>query len=324
MTLNAIRERKPIDAELRKYLDAIAPPVSSVAELSDAERTRLGRSLMLRARENRSQIAGLPNEVQTRETVIAAGLSGRLYIPSNATRPAPLLVYAHGGGWVVGSVETHDPFCRLLSEAAHVIILSVEYRLAPEHPFPAALEDLMAAYRWAEVHAESVGGDPRRLLLGGDSAGANLAAVTANRICGTGEAIRPAALLLLYPVTDRPSSQHASYIENASGFGLDAELMHWFWKQYAASASPDDPAVSPLRIETVPALPATLVATAEYDPLRDEGIAYAEKLASAGVAVTHMHAPDMHHNFPVHPGTVGRFPQSVAALSEFGGWLQHA
>jgi hypothetical protein len=186
---------------------------------------------------------------------------------------------------VVGSIETHDPFCRLLGEAAGVIVLSVEYRLAPEHPFPAGLNDVLAGYRWAATYAESFGGDPKRLLLGGDSAGANLAAVTANHICGTEEAAPPRGLMLLYPVTDHPSAYHGSYTENATGYGLDASLMLWFWQQYARDVSPDDPKISPLCLENVPALPPILVATAEYDPLRDEGIAYAEKLARGGIAV---------------------------------------
>ncbi len=324
MNYRAIRERKPIDPALRDYLDAIAPPAPAVVDLSDDERARMGRAGMLQALENRHGIPGLPNGVQTREVTIHAGLNGRLYIPPHPTEAPPLLVYAHGGGWVVGSIETHDPFCRLLSQAAGAIILSVEYRLAPEHPYPAGLKDVLAAFQWAVANAGSIGADPRRIMLGGDSAGGNLAAVAANRICESDEAPSLAALMLLYPVTDHPSGQHPSYHENASGYGLDSSLMRWFWKQYAPATSPDDPNISPLRAQKIPALPPTLVATAEYDPLRDEGLAYAEKLAKAGVAVTHVHAPDMHHNFPVHPGTVGRFPQSVAALNQFAGWLTAA
>ena len=122
-------------------------------------------------------------------------------------------------------------------------------------------------------------------------------------------------MLLLYPVTDHPDANHLSYTENGTGYGLEAKLMRWFWDQYARGFSPDDPDVSPLRVHKVPPLPPVLVATAEYDVLRDDGTAYAEKLEAAGVAVTHMHSPDMHHNFPVHPATVARFPQSDAALT---------
>ncbi len=201
----------------------------------------------------------------------------------------------------MASVAILDPFCRLLSEAAGVIIASVEYRLAPEHPYPAALDDTLTAVRWAAGHAAEWGGDPSCLALGGDSAGANLAAVAANRLVRTGEAPALRALMLLYPITDHPDAGRASYEENATGYGLDAGLMRWFTQQYAAHVSPTDPNVWPLHLADVPALPATLVATAGYDVLRDEGIAYAEKLQAAGVDVTHLHAPDMGHNFPATP-----------------------
>jgi acetyl esterase len=323
-------ERKPMDAALRSYLDALPPaPVSPAA--SDEETTRVRRAVIEQARETRGSIPGLPNGVEAQDVSMstptaeapAPDLTGRLYTPQGAESLLPLLVYAHGGGWVVGSIETHDAFCRLLSEAADIIILSVAYRLAPEHRFPAGLEDLLAAFQWVEANAGSFGGDAKRLLLGGDSAGANLAAVTANRICATGEAARPAGLLLLYPVTDHPSAGHASYKENGAECGLDGSLMKWFWNQYAPDTPPDDPGISPLGLHALPDLPPTLVATAEYDPLRDEGIAYAEKLKGAGVAVTHLHAADMHHNFPVHPGTVARFPQSLTALQDFAGWVKN-
>ncbi len=318
--MNRDFKRKPIDPAVRRYLDQTAPPPSPV-QPDDAELARMGRAAMLQALKDRGSIPGLPNGVEARDVTIAPGLAGRFYTPPDATAP-PVLVYAHGGGWVVGSIETHDPFCRLLSEAAGVSILLVEYRLAPENPFPAGLDDVLAAYEWAAARAGDFGADPKRLLLGGDSAGANLAAVAANRICATGGAERPVGVMLLYPVTDYPSAGHASYTENATGYGLEASRMRWLWKQYAPGVPPDDPNVSPLRIKRVPALPPTLVATAEYDLLRDEGIEYAEKLKAAGVAVTHLHAAEMHHDFPVNPGTVARFPQSVAALNEFAAWLR--
>lgn len=316
------RERTPIDAALKRFLDETAPAAPILQQPTDAARVEMARALMLQARNRRVEIPGLPNRVETREVAIGDGLTGRMYTPPDGTRPLPALVFAHGGGWVVGSVETHDPFCRLLSEAADIIVLSVEFRRAPEHPFPAALDDMLAAYRWAAAHTESFGADTKRLMLGGDSAGGNLAAVAANRICATNEIVHPAGLMLLYPVTDHPSANHVSYTENAAGYGLEASVMRFFWQQYASGVSPDDTNISPLRLATVPSLPPTLVATAEYDPLRDDGIAYAKKLAKAGIAVTHMHAADMHHNFPVHPGTVARFPQSVAALDEFAQWTR--
>ena len=204
------------------------------------------------------------------------------------------------------------------------MIVSVDYRRAPEARYPAAVEDTLAAYHWAAQHAGDWGGDASRLALGGDSAGGNLAAVAANRLCTTAEGKALRALLLLYPVTDHPSAGHGSYEENATGYGLEANRMRWLWDQYAPGVSGDDPDASPLRLKRLPALPPTLVATAEYDVLRDEGLAYAEKLRAANIDVKQMHAPDMHHNFPVHPGTVARFRQSVAALSEMAAWLREA
>ena len=320
MAEDSFEERKPMDAELRRYLNNLDAP--NLDGTTNAERVRMRRGLMALLLEERSAIPGLPNGVEARDLTIAQGLTARLYTPPDAKAPLPVLVYLHGGGWVIGSVNTHDPFCRLLCAAAGVLILSVEYRLAPEYPYPAGLEDTLAAYSWAAEHARSFGGDAQRLALGGDSAGANLAAVAANRICAGGEVARPAALLLLYPVMDHPSAGHASYRERGTGCGLEASRMKWFWDMYAAGIPPENPEISPLRMNVLPALPPSLVATAEYDPLRDEGVKYAEKLRAAGNSVAHMHARDMHHNFPVHPGTVMRFPQSVHALKEFAAWLE--
>ena len=317
-------QRTAIDPALRRYLDELAAAMGpATAGLTDAQRVQRGRLGMQAAVQTRGAIHGLPNGVLTRDLELVPGLNAKLYSPTAtalATGPLPLMVYLHGGGWVVGSVATHDPFCRLLSEAAGLMVLSVEYRLAPEHPCPAGLDDAMTALRWAAVHAAELGSHVSRLAIGGDSSGANLAAVTAQRAVAVNIALRGA--MLLYPVTDHPSGGHRSYVENGSGYGLDAGLMRWFWQQYAPGLSPGDPVASPLRAVALSALPPTLVATAEYDPLRDEGIAYALKLRAAGVAVKHLHAPDMHHNFPVHPGTVARFSQCDEALAAFADWVR--
>lgn len=315
-------ERKPIDAALRRYLDGLTPPAGTPMPTTDAARVGFGRALMMKAVESRASIPGLPNGVTSLDIAITDELLGRLYVPPQSEKPAAVLVYLHGGGWVVGSIQTHDPFCRLLSEAADIFILSVDYRLAPEHPFPAGLEDAVVALRWAADHLGMRGCDVDRLAIGGDSAGANLAAAAANRLCGRPNSPTLRAQLLLFPVTDHPSGAHPSYTENASGYGLDANLMRWFWQLYAPDVSPDESDVSLLRLQHVPALPPTFIATAEYDPLRDEGIAYAERLRAAGINVKHLHAPDMHHNFPVHPGTVARFPQCQAALIDMANWLK--
>ncbi len=319
--------RHSIDFALRRYLDeqaaASAGPITSPGDA----RHRMQRQLAARLAEG---IPGLPNEVRTEDHYLPGdehGLRVRVYLPPgppSGQKALPVLVYLHGGGWAAGSIETHDPFCRLLAPLAGLSIVSVDYRLAPESPHPAALEDAHTAVLWAAAHAGSWGADPARLALGGDSAGGHLAAVTANRLAVERDSPKPVALALLYPVTDYPESQYPSYGQNAVGFGLEADTMRWYWKQYAAGASPDDPTISPMRQQPLPPLPPTLVMTAEYDVLRDEGIAYAQKLAGAGVVVTHGHSPDMHHNFPVGPGTVARFPQSDRALGEIAAFLRGA
>ncbi len=314
-------ERKPLDAALRRFIDEQAAAAGAPVPMSDEERKQMVRARMVRAIESRPSIPGLPNGVKTSDVAISSDLTARLYQPPGMSAPLPVVVYLHGGGWVGGSVASHDPFCRLLSEAANVIVVSVEYRLAPEHRYPAQVEDTLAAFHWAAQHAAEWGGDTGRLALGGDSAGGNLAAVAANRLCAKTSEPALRALLLLYPVIDRPGAGY-SYTQNATGYALEAEAMHWFWNQYAPGASSEDPEVYPLQVKKVPALPPTLVTTAEYDVLRDDGIAYASKLREAGIAVTHLHSPDMHHNFPVGPSTVARFPQCNAALTEIAAWLR--
>jgi acetyl esterase len=318
-----MKERQPFNPAVRRLLDEQAAAAGTPpANISNEELVREARASMVRALESRTSIEGLPNNVETREAEIAPGLGGRLYLPPNLVKPAPVLVFLHGGGWVVASVAISDPFCRLLSEAAGMIIISVEYRLAPEHPYPSGLDDTLTAVRWAMEHAPEWGGDSSRLSLGGDSAGANLAAVAANWISVEPSARDLRALMLLYPATDHPGANHPSYTENASGYGLEANQMRWLWQQYAPNVSATDPNVSPLHIANVPPLPPTLVATAEYDVLRDEGIAYVQKLKQAGIDVTHLHSPNMGHDFPVTPNLVGRFPECRKTLAEIADWLR--
>ncbi len=313
--------RQPMNPQLRRFLDEQAAASGGPARSPWDARAR-----MLQQLESRS-VPSLPNGVQTADHLVTGGeisFRVRVYIPPlHGAAPFPVLVYLHGGGWVAGSIETHDPFCRLLAPLAGVSIVSVDYRLAPESPYPAALEDAEAAVAWTIRNAESWGSDPTLLALSGDSAGGNLAAVIANRFALRRDGPRLRALLLLYPATDHYSSAtHVSWYENATGCGLEAATMRWYWDLYTAGASPEDMFLSPLRMPGVLNLPPTLIATAEYDVLRDEGIAYARKLEQAGIAVTHLHSPDMHHNFPVGPSTVVRFPQSDRTLGQIATWLR--
>jgi len=218
----------------------------------------------------------------------AAGpLAYRLYRPVSPG-PHPVVVYFHGGGWVLGSHESDDPLCRDLCKRANALIVSVDYRHAPEARFPAAADDGLAAVRWVAEHAAKLGGRPGALAVAGWSAGGNIAAVTCQLAHATGGP-RIAGQLLLTPVTDCDTSR-PSYAENANGYILTTSLMKWFWDHYADPAARTDPKASPLRARDLSKLPPAFVVTCEFDPLRDEGIAYAQALAAAGVPVSHMTA----------------------------------
>ena len=211
------------------------------------------------------------------------------------TAPAPPLVtYFHGGGWVIGDIDTHDGSCRILSRRTGAVVVSVDYRLAPEHPFPAALDDCDAAVTWVADHARDLGGDPGHLGVAGDSAGGNLAAaVTLRARERRGPAI--AAQALVYPAVDF-TTVRPSQVANGEGYLLTASAIRWFAAQYLGDHDPADPLASPL-LADLSGLPPAVVATAEFDPLRDEGRAYAEALRDAGVGVDHLDFPGLVHGF---------------------------
>jgi len=229
----------------------------------------------------------------------AGPLPVRHYTPVDAAAgpPAPLLVFFHGGGFVVGDLDTHDALCRLLCRDAGVHVLAVDYRLAPEHPAPAAVEDCYAAYRWALEHAAGLGADPSRVAVGGDSAGGNLSAVVSQVARDEGVAV-PALQVLLYPATDFSSDTRSKTLF-ADGFFLTKTDMDWFRDNYLAGSAlgTGDPRVSPLLAEDLSGLPPALVVTGGFDPLRDEGNQYAEALAAAGVTVDHRQFGPVVHAF---------------------------
>jgi acetyl esterase len=211
-------------------------------------------------------------------------LKARHYAPESQGQRRPLLVFFHGGGFVLGDLDTHDPACRLLCRHAEVHVLAVEYRLAPEHRFPAALEDARAAFAWACEHAEALGADPARIAVGGDSAGGNLSAALSQLAVRDGGPA-PVLQLLLYPALDR-RTERASLEHFAEGFFLTRADIAWFQNHYSGGNPCEDPRISPLLCRELSGLPPALVITAGFDPLRDEGEAYALALQNAGTQVT--------------------------------------
>ena len=237
----------------------------------------------------------------------------RLYTPVAAGGDAlPAIVFFHGGGFVIGDLDCYDALCRTLANDSGCKIVSVDYRLAPEHPFPAAVEDAYAALKWVEKNGPSLGIDPNRLAVAGDSAGGNLAAVSCLTAKEKGGP-RVAFQLLIYPVT---SLHHDSDSAKAFGQGymLNQPTIDWFYGHYVpGNADRDDPRLSPVNAKDVAGLPPAYVVTAGFDPLRDEGRAYAEKLKAAGVAVTHMDYPTMIHGFFNMQGLVPLATEAIGA-----------
>lgn len=240
----------------------------------------------------------------------------RFYVPAGKG-PFPVMVFFHGGGWVVGNLETTDFYCRAVTNAAGCMIASVNYRHGPEHRFPAAADDAYASTKWIAANAAKLDIDPARLAVGGSSAGGNLAAVAAVMARDAGSpAIR--AQVLSVPVMDF-NFETKSYRENADGYGLTRSAMQWFWNHYLKSdADGADPRASPLRGKNLRGLPPAFISTAEYDPLRDEGAAYARRLKEAGVPVEYRDYAGMVHMFlgPESIPDLARYLRSALALKD--------
>ncbi len=282
-------------------LDLEAQVVVRVAELARwRELASLGvhgaREQMERSVEV-VDFAGVPARIEERTIAGPGGsLPLRIYHPRSMCAPRPVLVYFHGGGWVVGSIASHDGVSRFLAREADAIVVSVEYGLGPEQPFPAAVDDALAATRWVLAHATTFGGDPRAVAVGGDSAGGNLAAVVAQET--RSDPVRPVFQLLVYPATDltRSLPSHRLF---ARGYLLTTESMDFYLENYVTEADKMNPRASPLFAapSVLAALPPALVLTAGFDPLRDEGRVYAEKMRAAGVGVEHRCATGSIHGF---------------------------
>jgi acetyl esterase len=305
----------PLDRQVSLLLDTIRqlnlPELATLAPDAAREMTRKQREKLPPGPD------ALVEDLRVRGP--AGDIPVRLYRPLDAgSTTLPVLVWFHGGGWVIGSVHESDADCRRLAVDGQLAVVSVEYRLAPEHPFPAAPEDCYAVVAWATAHAGELYVDPSRLAVGGDSAGGNLAAVVSLMARDRGGP-SIAFQLLVYPVTNIASMETPSHHENAEGYFLTRASMLWFRDNYAPDASiRANPHVSPLHAANLAGLPPALVITAEFDPLRDEGEAYADRLLAAKVPVTkRRYAGQIHGFFSMNAFLEGgrqAFQEAVDAL----------
>jgi acetyl esterase len=308
----------PLDPNVTNLLQLIAAAGRPEIWQSTPADARLGlRTLMVDFRDP----ATLAPVRSVTDATVGGSIPVRVYRPE-LDGPVPTVVFFHGGGFVIGDLDTHDGVCRLLSKDVGAVVVSVDYRLAPEHRFPAAVEDAEAAVRWVVENIDEYGGDRSRIAVGGDSAGGNLAAVTAQLMHNDG--IELAAQLLVYPAVDFLSDDYPSRTENAEGYFLTLKDSHWFAEQYTGLRASDprdrevasDPRLSPL-YGPLEGLPPAIVATAEYDPLRDEGEAYAAALEKAGVQVEHRRFAGLIHGFY-------GLEQMSPAIAEATAWVNAA
>ena len=302
----------PLDADLKALMDKAAG-APRLETLDVAEARRLWEA---RPRPPAPDVG----HVEERSIDGPGGpLRLRVYTPADGAAPRPLLVFYHGSGFVLCSLDTHDGMCRSLCAGSGYVVVSVDYRLAPDAKFPAGVDDCLAATRWAAANADALGTHPGFVVVGGDSAGGNMAAVTALR-CRDEAGPALAGQLLIYPVTDHYSTEYPSHVENAEGYRLSRPGMGWFWDQYrAAPEQGDSPLASPMRASNLTGLPPALVLTAEYDPLRDEGEAYGARLAEAGVTARVVRFHGVNHGFFALTGWVARADVAVATAVD---WLK--
>ncbi len=279
----------PLAPEYEAMFSALAAePGPKISDLSPTEGREMYRAM-------RAVNPDLPiGSVEDRQIGTEAGeIPVRIYRPTGSG-PHPILMNFHGGGWVIGDLDTADSACRGLSEAAGCIVISVDYRLAPEHVYPAAVEDAYAATCWAAANAADLGGSGK-LAVTGESAGGNLAAVVCQKARDE-NGPRIDFQLLAYPVVDHDLSR-ASYEENGEGYLLEKDTMVWFWDHYCPPERRNEPGACPLLADSLANLPPAVVLTAEFDPLRDEGKAYAEALTAAGGSATHLCFDGLVHDF---------------------------
>ena len=303
----------PVDPQIRALLDrGTGVPATHTLPVAEARRQYEARIALMApppqmAKVEERRIDGPGGEIRL-----------RLYTPEGSG-PFPLMMFFHGSGFVLCSLDTHDGMCRNLAAGIGCVVVSVDYRLAPEHKFPKGLDDCLAATRWAADHAAELGIDPMRIMVAGDSAGGNMAAVIALRLRDEGGP-ELCGQMLLYPVTDYHTPGTPSYAENADGYGLTRDTMEWFWAHYLnRPAEAANPHASPLRARDVTGLPPAYVSSAEYDPLRDEAERYGMRLREAGVPTVITRFAGMNHGFLFWVGIVGG---ADAAMAEACAWAR--
>jgi acetyl esterase len=256
---------------------------------------------------------GPVDDVCATEDRDADGVPVRIYRPVATDEPSPALLYFHGGGWVTGNLDTHDGISRAFARRTPCVVIAVDYRVAPENPYPAAVDDAWTATAWAAANAVELGLDPDRIAVSGDSAGGTLAAVVARRARDAGLPL--VAQLLIYPVTDHRFDS-PSYSLFESGYGLTRDGMRWYWDNYLGDREDgDDPDISPARAAYLGGLAPAIVVTAEFDVLRDEGESYAEQLAAAAVVTQRVRYDGLVHGFLRMAGVVDRVQQALTEIS---------
>lgn len=304
-----------LDPKVKELLTAIAaaglPSIDSIPLEAVREMVEKGYAAM------RIPVMAV-GSIRNRSFSISDGkIDVRIYIP-RGEGPFPVMVFFHGGGWVLFHLDAYDPICSHICALAGIIVVSVEYRLSPEYKFPLATDDCLEATRWTAKHCREWNGDPFRIFLAGDSAGGNLAAVTAMRIRDEGGPdIR--GQVLIYPATDYYEPEKPSYVEFAAGYNLSMDDMKWFWKMYLHNKEDaKNPIAAPLLAADLSGLPPALVIVSGFDPLRDEGIAYADRLKKSGILVRLSVYEEMIHGFLSY---LGILKQAKTAIEEISGWL---
>ena len=314
MMSKPVMRSERLHPEVRALLEMMDAQGAPPLEAEDPIEARNGRL------EPMKMLGGEPDALGRVEDLSIPGPGGDLPVRVYASEHGgirPALVYFHGGGWVLGNLDTHDAVCRALAKESGAVVISVDYRLSPEHKFPSAVEDAHAATLWVAANAERLGIDARRIAVGGDSAGGNMATVVALRFRDAGGPAL-ASQVLFYPVTDLSSLETASHRELGDGYFLTGAAMDWFRGHYLASIDhKSHPEVSPLLAPDLSGLPPALVITAEFDPLRDEGEAYAQRLQQAGVPVTATRYPGMIHGFVSMRGVLSGGRQAIQEAAQF-------